>query len=43
MNRGNSSNCVHWLYAVRTGTSSSMDSSIVAIGSSLVEYETSLT
>src|SRR4051794_40502304 len=26
MNRGNSSNWVHWLYAVRTGTSTSTDS-----------------
>src|ERR671919_1320703 len=31
MNRGNSSNCVHWLYAARTGTSTSMDFSIVAM------------
>jgi NAD(P)-dependent dehydrogenase (short-subunit alcohol dehydrogenase family) len=29
MKRGNSSNCVHWSYAVRTGTRTSMDSSIV--------------
>ena len=27
MNSGNSSNCVHWSYAVRTGTLTSIDSS----------------
>ena len=29
MKSGKSSNCVHWLYAVETGTSTSIDSSIV--------------
>src|SRR3954452_11081472 len=29
MNRGNSSNCVHWSYAVRRGTSTSTDCSTV--------------
>jgi hypothetical protein len=29
MNRGKSSNCVHWLYAVETGTATSIDSVIV--------------
>src|SRR6266540_4648025 len=29
MNSGKSSNCVHWLYAVETGTSTSIDSAIV--------------
>ena len=29
MNRGKDSNCVHWLYAVETGTAISIDSSIV--------------
>src|SRR5690348_113425 len=32
MNCGNSSNCVHWLYAVRTGTATSMDFSTFVIG-----------
>src|SRR5262245_12406174 len=31
MKRGNSSNCVHWLYAVRTGTCTSMLCSMVAM------------
>src|SRR5690606_28505396 len=31
MNWGNSSNCVHWLYAVRTGTATSTDSVIVVM------------
>src|SRR6185436_5228248 len=31
MNDGNSSNCVHWLYAVWTGTSTSIDSLTVAM------------
>src|SRR5687767_13353328 len=31
MKRGNSSNCVHWLYAVRTGTATSIDSVICAM------------
>src|SRR5689334_9399679 len=33
MNCGKVSNWVHWLYAVRTGTSTSMDCSIVLIPS----------
>src|SRR5207248_4644387 len=31
MKRGNSSNCVHWSYAVRTGTSRSIVCSIVVV------------
>src|SRR3954471_22657378 len=37
MNCGNSSNCVHWLYAVRTSTSTSMDVSSVLICAPLHE------
>ncbi len=36
MNCGNDSNWFHWLYAVETGTSISIDSSIVFICSSIV-------
>src|SRR5688572_20390029 len=40
MKRGNSSNCVHWLYATRTGTFTSMDSSMLAMAALLhgIEY-----
>src|SRR5918999_3351218 len=38
MNCGKSSNCVHWLYAVVTGTSTSIDSSTIAIGTSSVAF-----
>src|SRR5918999_3471175 len=38
MNWGNSSNCVHWLYAVVTGTPTSIDSSTIAIRTSSVEF-----
>jgi hypothetical protein len=37
MNCGKDSNWVHWLYAVETGTSISMDSSIVFIYSTSVD------
>ena len=41
MNCGNSSNCVHWLYAVLTGTSTSTDFSTLVISSPLASAATS--
>ena len=41
MKLGNSSNWVHWLYAVRTGTSTSTNSLILLIGYLLHDLNTS--
>src|SRR6478609_9343380 len=38
MNDGNSSNCVHWLYAVETGTSTSTDFSMLGTQAPLLGW-----